>query len=67
MLSPKRFLDEIPGQTAAVAKAAFPKGNVVMKIRDELGMLFEDEEFSMLYPDIGQPAWSPARLGMRID
>ena len=55
---------EIPEATVEVAKAAFPKGNVVMKIRDELGPLFADEEFADLYPKIGQPAASPARLAL---
>ena len=52
---------EIPKMTVEVAKAAFPKGNAVMKIRDELGPLFADDEFVALYPTIGQPAESPAR------
>jgi hypothetical protein len=44
---------EIPEMTIEVAQAAFPKGNGVMKIRDELGPLFEDAEFVALYPKIG--------------
>lgn len=63
MLAPN-YNHEIPEMTAEVAKAAFPKGNVVMKIRDELGPLFEDDEFLSLYPQIGQPAASPARLAL---
>lgn len=55
---------EIPDLTAEVARAAFPKGNKVMKIRDELGNLFEDAEFMALYPNLGQPAESPARLAL---
>lgn len=55
---------EIPEMTVEVAKAAFPKGNAVMKIRDELGPLFEDHEFAKLYPAIGQPSVSPARLAL---
>ena len=63
MLTPKPE-DEIPEMTIKVAKAAFPKGNVVMKIRDELGPMFADKEFRRLYPTIGQPAESPARLAL---
>lgn len=63
MLAP-HYDDEIPEMTIAVAKAAFPKGNVIMKIRDELGPLFEDHEFAKLYPVIGQPSVSPARLAL---
>jgi transposase len=55
---------EIPAMTAEVAHAAFPKGNQVMKIRDELGHLFEDREFMAFYPNLGQPAESPARLAL---
>lgn len=44
MLAPN-YDHEIPEMTVEVARAAFPKGNVVMKIRDELGPLFEDREF----------------------
>ena len=39
---------DIPEMTVEVAKAAFPKGNAVMKIRDELGPLLSDDEFAML-------------------
>jgi transposase len=63
MLTPN-YNHEIPEMTVEVAKAAFPKGNAVMKIRDELGPLFADDEFAALYPTIGQPAESPARLAL---
>jgi transposase len=63
MLTPN-YDHEIPEMTVEVAKAAFPKGNAVMTIRDELGTLFEDDEFVALYPTIGQPAESPARLAL---
>jgi len=63
MLTPN-YDHEIPELTVEVAKAAFPKGNAVMTIRDELGALFEDDEFAALYPTIGQPAESPARLAL---
>ena len=63
MLTPN-YDHEIPEMTVEVAKAALPKGNAVMKIRDELGPLFADDEFAALYPAIGQPAESPARLAL---
>jgi transposase len=34
----------IPVETARVAKAAFPKGNPYLKMRDELGVLYQDSE-----------------------
>ena len=49
-------VNEIPGTTIQVAKAAFPKGNVYMQIRDELGTLYTDEDFAELYPEMGRPA-----------
>lgn len=54
----------IPELTAETARAAFPSGNVFMKIRDELGPIFEDEQFVDLYPSLGQPAASPGRLAL---
>ncbi len=63
MLS-SNYNDEIPEMTAKVAHAAFPKGNVAMKIRDTLGTIFDDEQFADMYPRLGQPAESPARLAM---
>ena len=63
MLKPERN-QEIPELTQFVAKSALSNGNIFMTLRDELGPIFEDEEFSDLYPTIGQPAASPARLAM---
>ena len=62
-LHPER-IGEIPFETARVAHAAFPKGNVVMRLRDELGTLFEDEDFRTLYPTRGQPGLAPWRLAL---
>ena len=54
----------VPEQTARVAKAAFPKGTTYMKMRDELGIIFEDEDFAHLFPTRGQPAMAPWRLAL---
>lgn len=54
----------IPDETVRVAKAAFPKGNLYMRLRDELGILFQDEDFASVYPLRGQPAQAPWRLAM---
>ncbi|MGZ3103539.1 IS1182 family transposase [Streptomyces sp. H72] len=53
---------EIPAETVRVARAAFPKGSLAIRVRDELGPLFADEEFTDLFPVRGKPAWSPGRL-----
>jgi transposase len=39
MLKPKSS-QEIPEETKAVAKEVFPKGNVYLTLRDELGTIF---------------------------
>jgi len=63
MLKPKKN-ENIPEMTKIVAQAAFPKGNIFLTMRDELGPIFEDEAFVDLYPALGQPATSPARLAL---
>lgn len=55
---------EIPIETRQIAHASFPKGNTFMKMRDEMGTIFTDEEFADLYPDLGQPAISPWQLAL---
>ena len=52
----------IPEETQRVARAAFPKGNLYIRMRDELGELYQDEQFIDLFPGRGQPAESPGRL-----
>jgi transposase len=54
----------IPEETVRVARAAFPKGSVYMRMRDTLGPLYTDEAFAGLFPRRGQPAESPARLAL---
>jgi transposase len=52
----------IPEETQRVAHAAFPKGNLYMRMRDELGEIYTDAVFMELFPGRGQPAESPGRL-----
>src|SRR5215218_6941892 len=54
----------IPAETARVARAAFPKGTVVTRLRDEFSALYRDEDFGGLYPSRGQPALTPWRLAL---
>ena len=54
----------IPEQTMRVARASFPEGSLCVDIRDELGPIFTDEQFTSLYPNVGQSAFSPAKLGL---
>ncbi len=55
---------EVPEVTARVAKAAFPKGALAIRIRDELGSWYEDADFAAGYPVRGKPGISPAQLAM---
>jgi transposase len=55
---------EIPAETARIARAAFPKGAVVTRLRDEFSALRRDEDFGGLYPGRGQPALTPWRLAL---
>ena len=34
----------VPEETARIARAAFPKGNLYMQIRDEIGILLTDAD-----------------------
>src|SRR3954467_10044712 len=54
----------IPEETQRVAHAAFPKGTLCLRIADELGTLYRDDQFAELFPKWGQPAASPARIAM---
>ena len=51
----------VPELTSRVAHAAFPKGTLCLRIADELGGLYRDDQFAELFPNRGQPAASPAR------
>jgi transposase len=52
----------IPEETARVACAAYPKGNLYMKLHDALGTIYRDESFAHLFPPNGRPAEAPWRL-----
>jgi transposase len=57
-------IEEVPEETRRVAEAAFPKGNRYMRMRDELGTFYHDEDFEDLFPQQGQHAYSPWRLAL---
>ena len=54
----------VPERTASVARAAFPKGNLCIRIFDELGTFFQDQDFADLYSQYGQPGQPPFRLAL---
>ncbi len=55
---------EVPSQTAAVARAAFPPGNADLRLRDELGTVFTDAQVTALFSSRGRPAEAPWRLAL---
>ena len=57
-----RPIPPVPDETARIARAAFPKGNPYLTLRDQVGIIFHDDDFPDLYSDTGQPALSPWRL-----
>jgi transposase len=56
--------EPIPVETARVAHAAFPHGTLCMRVRDALGTVYRDEDFTDLYPVDGHPAEHPWRLAL---
>jgi transposase len=57
-------LEPVPEDTARVARAAFPRGNPYLTLRDQLGVIFQDEDFTALFPMCGQPSLPPWRLAL---
>jgi transposase len=54
----------VPEETCRVARAAFPRGTPYVRLRDELGTIYEDAAFARLFPERGQPAEAPWRLAL---
>ena len=59
-------IEPVPEETVRVARAAFRKGNLLMRIRDEIGILYDDQMFASLYDARGQLAISPWRLALAL-
>src|SRR5215470_6600763 len=57
-------LEPVPEDTARVARAAFPKGNPYLLLRDILGTIFQDDDFTALFSLVGQPGLPPWRLAL---
>jgi transposase len=64
MSLPRDSVPAVPSETARVAQAAFPAGNVSMRMRDEVGSLFDDEVFADVSAREGQPALHPWQLAL---
>jgi transposase len=57
-------IDPIPAWTQRIAKTSFPKGTLAMHIRDEIGSIYQDEDFADLFPRRGRAAEAPWRLAL---
>lgn len=54
----------VPVETANVARAIFPKGNLCITMADRLSSFLCDQDFSALFSSQGQPGASPLRLAL---
>jgi transposase len=54
----------VPEITALVARAAFPKGTPLLRLRDHLGTIYDDARFAPLFARRGKPAEAPWRLAL---
>ena len=54
----------VPEETVRIARASFPKGSRYMRLRDELGAVFDDSRFAGLFPTRGRPAEAPWLLAL---
>jgi transposase len=54
----------VPEETARIARAAFPKGNVYMQMRDVLGVVYDAATCRPLFAARGRPAECPLRLAL---
>src|ERR671914_207900 len=59
-----RTVYAVPAETARVAQACFPHGHPYLRLHDELGTLFCDEDFTDLFAARGQAAVAPGRLAL---
>jgi transposase len=62
-LKPTPF-QPVPEETVRIARAAFRKGNPLLKLRDELDAIFADADFTDLFPKLGRPGLPPWRLAL---
>ena len=54
----------VPEETHRVARAAFPKGTLCLRIAEALGPVYQDKQFTALFPRRGQSAAAPGRLAL---
>lgn len=54
----------VPTKTARIARQILPNGNRYLTLRDELGSICSDHNFSSLFPTHSQPAQRPWQLAL---
>ncbi len=54
----------VPPETARIARAAFPKGNIYRQLRERVGTISQDENFVALLAKEGAPGLPPWRLAL---
>ena len=59
-------INQIPEETARIAKAVFPKGNRYILLRDTFGDFFNISDFKHLFSSKSKPAENPVRLALII-
>src|SRR5215207_8332051 len=57
-------IPSVPADTVRVARAAFPKGNLYLKLRERVGTIIHDEDFAPLFAKDGAPGLPPWRLAL---
>jgi len=64
MSLPATNLHAIPEKTFRLARTISPKGTLYMQMRDQLGVIYENQSFASLFSKRGQPAEDPWRLAL---
>jgi len=59
-----QVIGPVPEETARNARLALNKENLCVRLREELGTIYEDEQFATLFPHRGRPAEAPWRLAL---
>lgn len=54
----------VPEETARIARAALPKGNVYLQMREVLGTIYTDEQFADRFAVRGRPVVPPWHLAL---
>src|SRR6266700_5616791 len=56
----------VPEETARIARAAYPRGNVYLQLRDELGTIYQDQAFAHLFSPCSKPALARLPFAPRL-